>query len=601
MKNTLLRISLLLAVLLGVSLPAFALPARPGKTVYVQPDGSRIVLQKHGDEWSHWVTDEDGRVMKLDADGFYRPTGEDPALRAQAASIRRRARRSMQAGAASAGHVAQGQKHFLVILVQFQDVKFSYSQSEFHNLLNQAGYNKNGATGSARDFYYQNSNSFFEPIFDVYGPVTLEHDVAYYGGNDSNGDDKAPEDAVAEGCKALNGQVDFSLFDNDDDGDVDLVFMFYAGYGEADTYGNEDTIWPHQWELSEVGKAFTLDGKKIDKYACANEIAGGGSLAGKLDGIGAVCHEFGHAMGLPDFYDSDYDTNGLAGGLYDVSVMCEGCYNNDSRTPPYFNMEERILLGWVSEAEAYQSFGKSGSYTIPAIRPENDMLVAYKTETDMDGEYFVYECRGDSGWDKYISGHGLVVYQVDKSSRKVSIKTYAGTKSLSAASLWYDWEDYNSINENGSHPCFRVVPAASQSSNNYTGSYSKIPFPGSGNVKTYTATSWNKVEGAYALSDISYSAGQSSFTLTNSSSASGLDYFAIANPGNGKYSKNGSFALELLEPEGLEAVSVAWTYDGNAVSESSVTLSSTGVHVVEATVTLQGGRKDVVTLEITVQ
>lgn len=600
-----LSIVLLFALLLGASLPVQAKPAHPGKYTYVQPDGSRIVLEKHGDEWGHWVTDQNGRVMRKDADGFYRPTGEDAALVARTASIRRQARyqarRAASSQPANAAPVAVGQKHFLIILVEFKDVSFKYTNADISNLMNQSGYSTNGATGSARDFYYQNSNGYFEPIFDVVGPVKLENKMSYYGANDSAGDDLRPEQALIEGCKALDGQIDFTLYDNDKNGDVDLVYMIYAGYGEAD-YDDPDTIWPHQWELSYANAAFKLDGKTIDHYACSNEICGYGAMAGKLDGIGSVCHEFGHAMGLPDFYDSDYNTNGLAGGLYDYSVMCGGCYNNESRTPPYFNIEERILLGWVKESEAYQEFGKSGSYTLPAIRPENKQLTAYKTPTDMEGEYFVYECRGNEGWDAYLPGHGLVVYHVDKSARNVKVvDIYGSSKNVSASYLWSNWEEDNAINENGSHPCFYIVPAGSQNSLNYSGGLAKVPFPGSSSVTSYTAKSWNGEEGNYALTNIQYtSPGQSVFTVTVSAASSGLDYPAIFNPGNGKYAKDSTLALELLEGSSGEPESVTWTYDGTAVS-GSVPLSAAGIHVVEATVTFPGGRKDVLTLEIVVQ
>ena len=595
-----LSILLLFALLLGAVLPMQAKPAYPGKFTHVQPDGTRIVLQKHGDEWAHWVTDDAGRVMQLDADGYYRVVeGMDGRTAAGLASVRRKAR--LQTGNRTAAPIAQGQKHFLLIMVEFNDVHFKYTQSDVHNMMNQQGYSTNGATGSGRDYYMQNSNNYFEPIFDVFGPVTLENDMAYYGGNDSDGYDLRPELAVVEGCKALNGQIDYTLYDNDNNGDVDLVYMLYAGYGEAD-YNDPNTIWPHQWELSTAGQNLSLDGKKIDRYACSNELSGYGSLAGKLDGIGSICHEFGHAMGLPDFYDADYNTNGEAGGLYDYSLMCGGCYNNDGRTPPYLNMEERILLGWVSESDAYRTFEGSGSYTIPAIRPENNQLVAYKTPTDMDGEYFVYECRGGQGWDQYLPGHGLLVYHVDKSSRSVRIvDQYGSYINVTASKLWSNWMDYNAVNENGSHPCFYLIPAASTGSLKYSGSQNKIPFPGSSSVTQYTAKSWNGVDGDYALTNIAYSSNQSTFTVTKASATSGLDFFAIANPGKGVYSSGSSFALELLAPtDGKVPESVSWTFDGNAVSGDSVTLSAKGKHVVEATVSLSGGRRDVLTLEIQV-
>lgn len=579
-----------------------ARPARTGFTRYTQPDGTVILIQKHGDEWGHWETDDKGNVVAKSSDGFYRMvSGVDAKSVADKAAARRRARRATASMNAPKAPVAVGQKHFLLILVQFKDKSFTYTHDDVNNMMNQKGYSAFGATGSGRDFYYDSSNGYFEPIFDVYGPVTLSKDYSYYGANDKNGDDKYPHVAVEEACKALGNEIDFSMYDNDNDGKVDLVYMFYAGFGEADDeQGDSNTIWPHQWNLSEAGNSFKLDGKTIDRYACSNELIGYGESRGTIDGIGAICHEFGHAMGLPDFYDSDYTTNGNAGGLYDFSTMCGGSYNNDSRTPPYFNVEERILLGWVSESEAFQEFTSSGNYTIPALRPENGQAVAYKTPTDMEGEYFVYECRGNQGWDAYNPGSGLIVYHVDKSSRKVSI---SGAGSIAASYLWTNWDEYNAINENGSHPCFYIIPAASQSSLDYSGKQVNIPFPGGSSVKSYTAKSWNNVEGDFALSNIDFASEQSTFTVTKAVALSGVDWYAIANPGNGSYKKGASFPLEVLPPTATaETPSVSWTYDDTAISGSAINLSSSGQHTIEATLTFAAsGRKDILTLEITVQ
>ena len=581
-------------VFLFLALGAFATPARPGAFKYTQPDGSVIEITLHGDEWGHWATNAAGEVVRMDEDGFYRVVeGLDAEAAAQAASVRRAARRSMLEENRASTHVAVGRKHFLVILVAFKDKAFTTSdpQKTITSQLNDPGYSGNGATGSARDFYYASSNGYFEPIFDVYGPVTLKNNMSTYGGNDAYGSDKNPHGAVKEGCEMLDDQVNFADYDNDGDGQVDMVFMIYAGYGEADG-GSANTIWPHQWNLSYGGINLTLDGKKVDKYACSNELAAQGSLANKLDGIGAVCHEFGHAMGLPDFYDTDYTTNGETRGLYEFSTMCEGTYNNDSRTPPYFNMEERILLGWAQESDI-KTFSRNGEISLEALRPEEGKTEAYKILTDMDNEYFLLECRAKAGWDQALPGEGLIVYHVDKSSRRVSI---SGSGSVAASRLWSDWESYNAINENGSHPCFYIIPAASQRSTNYNGSSANLPFPGSRRVTSYAPKSWNNVATDISLSDITYSSGISTFRVSGIPYA-GLDFNTIDNPGNGEYAAGSTFNLKLKESEVRPAQSVSWTFDGSSVSGSSVTLTA-GKHVVEARISIIGGGTDIVTLEI---
>jgi len=596
-------------VLLLTALSLSAVPARPGRGRYTQPDGSTILLARHGDEWGHWLTDEQGRTVAKGADGYYRPVPEAQAqsMRRRAAARRTEARRRQLHRAD--GHIAIGQKRFLVVLVQFPDRAFETADARaaFSNLMNESAYSSNGSYGSARDYYYDNSCGVFEPDFDVYGPVTVSQEMAYYGGNDSNGYDKHPEEAVYEACRLLDAEVDFSRYDNDNDGQVDLVFMYYAGYGEADG-GDEDTIWPHQWGLSQAGISLALDGKTVDSYACSNELIGTGSKSGRMVGIGTACHEFGHALGLPDFYDTDYDTNGIAGGLLEFSLMDAGSYNNDGYCPPYLNMMERILLGWFSEDDMLE-FPSSGNYTLAPIQ-ENK---AYKTPTDQDGEYFIYECRGNEGWDASLTAHGLLVYHVDKSSRKVRTQDYG---QIPAAELWSKWTETNCINENGSHPCFYVVSAVDQANlaygfryvadygcsyfdPDYEGLAANIPFPGAGNVTTFTAKSWNGVDADISLSGITYSGGKASFTVTMPTVAGNLKYYTVKNPGKGVYAAGTAFALELNEVADRPYSSVEWRLDGAKVTGPTVTLTA-GSHTVEAVISLQDGKRQTATLELKV-
>ena len=562
-----------------------AIPARPGRFTAIQPDGTRLTLERHGDEWGHWFTDASGRMFQQDEDGFYRVISDSEATAIREhASARRIARRSTQgrrAMARSGQNAVLGRRHFLVILVEFNNLSFKEANDSlaFTNLMNQVGYSANGGTGSARDFYYDNSHGRFEPIFDVYGPVKLTKDYSYYGKNDSWGNDQHAEEAVAEGCIALDDEIDFSLYDNDGDGKVDLVFMYYAGRGEADG-GGSNTIWPHQWELTSAGINLALDGVTVDSYACSSELAG---YSGTFTGVGTACHEFGHAMGLPDFYDTDYETNGEAGALYSYSTMCGGAYNNDGRTPPYFNFEERMLLGWVDESD-YLTFDRTGDYTILPI----DGDVAYRTFTDMDGEYFVYENRTKTGWDLYLPGEGMIVYHVDKSTRKVSGST-------TAKALWDNWHDTNSINAKGSHPCFYIVPAASQSSLNYYYE-SRMPFP-YGDVNTYVPNSWNGVDGPVSFSRISFANGQVS--LYAKVNTGDLDYPTIADPGN--YTAGSRFTFALTQSETVAApASVVWYFDDEPAGADSVTLTA-GAHIIEAVLTYANGRRSVLSLEINVQ
>ena len=594
---------------------ANAVPARPGLIRYTQPDGSVISIRLHGDEFGHWVTDANGQVVEMDADGYYRPASEAQiSARRAAGKIRRAAANDARRMTPAKSGIASGEKHFLVVLVSFSNKSFSISnpQQAFTNLMNQSGYSANGGTGSVRDFYSQNSHNFFTPVFDVVGPYKVSNTAKYYAGSDGT---EFAEIAFYEACQQANSDVDFSDYDLDDDGIVDMVFFYYAGYNQAE--GAANTIWPHQYSFQWTDYSdVEFDGKKLGSYACTSEL--NGTSETNMCGIGTACHEFGHAMGLPDFYDADYEDNGQSAGMFFFSTMDSGSYNNDGRTPPFFTIEERIMLGWINEADAFLTFDASGSYTIPSV----DNNVAYKTPTDKDGEYFVYECRGNNGWDAGLDSHGLVVTHVDKSSRTINIiDGYGNSVSQTAYSLWSEWESYNAINENGTHPCCYVIPAADQSDLLYGHIYysgfgyyfdlnkaDDLPFPtgsGSSLINSYTAKSWNGVDSDIVLSNISYSNNQ--VTLYASVPSSTLNYNVIANPGGGVYTAGSSFNLELVQSEAQPVSSVAWYLDdepvGGPVSPSaapvpSVTLTA-GTHLIEAHLTLVNGQTKI--LELTIQ
>ena len=591
---------------------AWAVPAYPGLIRHTQPDGSVIMIRVHGDEFCHWVTDASGQMLEMNADGFYRPASSASlASRRAAGQIRRSQINAARRSRPVKRGVATGTKHFLVILLSFSDVDFTVSnpQQSFYNLMNQQGYSANDGTGSVRDFYSDNSHGYFTPIFDVAGPYKVSNTAAYYAGSDGT---ENAEVAFYEACQQAANDIDFSDYDLDGDGEVDMIFFYYAGYNQAE--GVDATIWPHQYTFQGTDYYnVTLDGKKLGSYACTSELRGASGT--DMCGIGTACHEFGHAMGLPDFYDTDYTVNDQSAAMFFFSTMDSGSYNNDGRTPPYFTIEERIILGWITEADAYREFSASGNYTIGSV----DNNIAYRTQTDKDGEYFIYECRGSNGWDSGLDAHGLIVTHVDKSSRSVQIKVYNGNtgqyvnKSVTASSLWSSWETYNSINENGSHPCCYIVPSAAQSDLLfghflYDGYYyfdntksAQIPFPsgsGSSLVNSYTARSWNGVDSDVQLSNISYANDQVTLYATVPSNT--LNYNVIANPGNGVYTADSSFTLSLVESGAQPVSSVAWYFDDEPVSGSSVTLTA-GTHVIEAHLTLVSGETRILELTVVAQ
>ena len=374
-----------------------------------------------------------------------------------------------------------GQPNYLAILVQFKDVSFTLEEpaSLFEGMLNGQGFDYEGATGSVADYYSDNSFGRYRPSFDVYGPVTLEGRMRDYGRDViEHGErvrDVAPEWAVLEACRQLDEDVDFSVYDADGDGFADLVVVIYAGYDQA-AGGKADAIWSQQWNMQnydeEEIKDASFDGVRLAQYITTPELQGAEGEA--LASIGPLCHEMGHFLGLPDFYDTDGAQEGNAGGLYAFSLMGRGLYNNGGHTPPSLNAVEKSLLGWLEEA------------ALPEL-PKGDVRLAsgdvYVSHTQTEGEYFLYEFRSGTGWDAPLP-KGLVIYHVDRSQRTVGDRT--------ALQLWEDWRDRNAVNARAAHPCFRLVPASRPEMLAYDATLEngRMVYPGEDGMLAYVPVDW---------------------------------------------------------------------------------------------------------------
>lgn len=541
-----------LAILLALPVLARAIPASPVPFHYIQPDGTTLELVLHGDEFFHWTTlAGSGEVVALDGAGFYRHSSLDPARREAARRMRKAANAQRLSRPVLRTHdnnpITHGERHIPVLLVEFQDLSFTLSNpaSAFSRMLNQLGYSANGGTGSVRDFYYENSGGAYEPVFDVFGPVTLSGNMADYGNPDENA-----AYAVSEAATMLDDQIDFSRYDIDGDGYVDMIMMYYAGHNEAEG-GGQNTIWPHQWWVE--GRVHTeLDGKTLGAYFCASEYKG--SSGKNMCGIGTTTHEFGHSLGLPDFYDTDYAENGSCGALYSFSTMCSGSYNNNGRTPPYFNAEERMILGWMMPDDIPEL--PDGPVSLASIRHE----YAYQSLTDTDGEYFLYECRDGYGWDAYIP-QGLLIYHVDKST----------VRNVGGATPYDRWRYGDGINAYGNHPCFYLVPAGNQSSLNFSNEPATV-FPGSRNVTGYTPVDWDGRTTGTELSGISYDAPAVTFTASSENTKRLLGYVknekgaplaeASILVALGAETPTGSFRFRRIVPRSASVISATTDADG---------------------------------------
>ncbi len=448
MRN-LLKISICCCGLVVAGASLYAVPAKPGIITVTQPDGSTLDVRLSGDEHFSTMTTLDGQFLQQDETGFYRIVSQ--------ANMTKVRRPVSKVNILDGSVPTTGELHGLVILAEYADYSFNLEnpQEQFYRQLNEENYSEGGATGSARDYYVDQSNGRFSPKFEVVGPVTLSHNMDYYGSDNPTMDVRKGE-MIAEACRLADTEkgVNFADYDNNGDGKADLVYVIYAGYAQSNG-ASSNTIWPHMWFLSEEKIDLTLDGIKIDRYACSSELA---DLDGvRIAGIGTFCHEFSHTLGLPDLYATGGSVPSITMGSWDV--MDVGCYNNGSKTPAGFSSYEKSVLGWLTPEELVET---STDVELPVLSVSNK---AYKiTSSANEDEYYLLENRSKRNrWDKYLNGDGMLVIHVN-----------------------YDkevWED-NAVNNDPNNLRVHLVPA----NNNFLSSTdgSSIPFPGANNVGVFS-------------------------------------------------------------------------------------------------------------------
>ncbi|MDE6670161.1 MAG: M6 family metalloprotease domain-containing protein [Muribaculaceae bacterium] len=391
-------------LLAGGILEAGAVKAWPGLHKGKTISGEEISYTLRGDEFAHVMVSEDGFLLTttelgLKKEGVF--NAETLRIQAEQARV---VRRNAPQRLIDSGFPTTGSLQGIILLVEFADNEFheGYDAAFFHEKMNTPGFSGMGATGSARDYFIDQSSGLFTPDFDVAGPVKLSHNMNYYGANDRNGQDAHPAKMVKEACElaAADYDIDFSKYDYDNDGFVDFVYVIYAGYAES--YGaSSNTIWPHASQLTVHGEQCVLNDKTVDRYACSSELK---YISGDTpEGIGTFCHEFSHVLGLPDVYDTRNAQNTQLGAW---DVMDQGNYNNESHTPPSYSAMERASLGWLELIELDTPADRIEVYELNASN------TAYRISTPVKDEYFTLENRQQQGWDRYQPGRGLMIMHI---------------------------------------------------------------------------------------------------------------------------------------------------------------------------------------------
>lgn len=457
---------------------------------YVQADGTHVSLILCGDEsFSYYLSPEGAVVVSngsafvyaedVSPDGLLKPSkvvchdradrtqfeSEYVSERLQNFSEQRMLDRVLRCNVASdtrsIGSVARasikpvGQPRVPVVLVQFKDKKFSFDSDldvmeYYERFLNGENYKGSNSYGSVRDYFVAQSDGRFRPKFDVYGVVTLDNDYSYYGSNINGvaGKDVRYTVFISESIgKAFSASDDLSVYDSNSDKIVDLVYFIFAGLGEANG-GDPSTLWPKEingWLNVKVGDYLFNSAAMCNEMIKVSALNNGQPVH---DGIGIMCHELSHALGLPDFYD----TKGNAFGMDRWSLMDYGCYNSYGFHPCGYTAYERDFMGW-------RQLALLDSPSEVTLYPIVDSLsVGYKVVSDANPmDYYILENRQNIGWDEKNLGHGMMVTHVHYSSAA--------------------WNN-NIVNTDPAHQLMTIIPADGTLGRSHLSDFEGDLFPG---------------------------------------------------------------------------------------------------------------------------
>ena len=441
----------MMLLLLSCALAAMAVPAKPGWHTLHQSDGTTLTVQAVGNAFNHALLTKDGLMVALGEDGDYYYNSSITGMttvRAHEASDRNateiafveaqrshltmphkefkplRGKSAFGVGGsnAEADVPAQGNRKVPIILVEYQDKRFKNTREQIIQAM---------LTGnkSVQQYFRDQSNGKYDPDFEVFGIYTLSQNRQAYGGNNSSGDDKGLGLMVTEACQmAAADGVSFNRFDTNSDNYCDVVIVIYAGVGEAQaSYSVPSSVWPCNWNLQSASYygmggngAFRPSGSNVyvNNFAVFNEVHGSNDNGSTIDGIGTFCHEFGHCLGLPDFYDTNY------GGHYGMGswdIMDTGCYADDTYTPIGYSAYEKNFMGWID----YLIPNPGTYYTLPIWNQKNEETdKALFLQSDINGnEFFIIENRRQQGWDRYLPAQGLLIHHITYSASRWQANT----------------------------------------------------------------------------------------------------------------------------------------------------------------------------------
>lgn len=438
-----------------------------------------------------------------------------------------------------------------VVLVNFQDVKFKIKKPKeaFEQLFNSdtqvnLGNGNRLNYGSVAKYFRDMSYGAFTPKFKVYGPVTVNQPETYYGGkNEDDNKDEIPRQLVKDALKLVEDQVtddDIKSFCSDGK-TIDCVYIVYAGLGQNDG-GDGTTVWANCWTTDGA----TLGGKKVRWYTMSGELSPvkiKDSTIPVVNGLGVICHEFSHSLGLPDMYPTEKSAYLDNQEMEYWDLMDGGEYTYNGFCPTAYTAFEKEQMGWQVDIKPLDS---DASVTMTTSTEQGG--TAYKiVNPQNDKEYLMLEYIQRKGWSQYLFGNGLLVYHVCLPSETL----YSSTR----------------LNNTPGYPGMAVVPAdgaclsqyIKANEKDYINSHYGDLFPGTGNLQGqnvtelsdtnkqpnfcwYNAAKTEKLNTNKAIKNIKYENGVLSFDYVNDVASGILPVWGNEQATDGKiYSINGTF------------------------------------------------------------
>lgn len=403
-----------------------AAPVLSKVQTYVQPDGKEIQGIQYGDEFFNYVAGEDGSVYEKHEDGYwyYRQktgtaqanakVGIDPK---PAATLTRDEIKDTGVQKREAFNqelldrqvkVWNKEQKLLVVMVEFDDVKLSSTEEEWHRKI----FSDTGKT--VRNFYLEQTNNRIEinPIADtenVKNGVLKVHMERNHP--DTNTGTKFNHFQLsADILHQISDQVDFASYDTNNNGAIELNELHIMFILAGDEHGAGVTNKGVRGHKGYKTNLATVNGVTLSDYTMFGEL-----MWQRSSTIGVICHEFGHDLGLPDLYNTeDDDVTKVGAGLGPVSLMSEGMWGKtyqfngfnwydelEGTTPVGLDAYSKIQLGTpYEEVDASQLQKKM----VKAASEEADPTIL-KIQSQNSKEYFLIENRQPVGFDKGMEGY----------------------------------------------------------------------------------------------------------------------------------------------------------------------------------------------------